>query len=53
VHDWFWPSVSLRTFSLQQHNETSRKQMEKKIVDHTRVLGRRDLLQWKMAVVTP
>jgi len=30
-------------FSLQQHNETSRKQMEKMILDHTRVFGGRDL----------
>jgi hypothetical protein len=40
-------------FSLQQHNETSWKQMEKMILDHTRVFGGRDLLRWQMAVVTP
>ena len=40
-------------FLFQQHYETSWKQMEKMILDHTRVFGGRDLLQWQMAVVTP
>jgi hypothetical protein len=53
VRDWFWPSGLLRMFLFQQHYETSWKQMEKMILDHMRVFGGRDLLQWQMAVVTP